>query len=483
MFKNKIAVKLAAGFIAFVILCVSILGLLFINIFAGSHIKYRTNILLQTADQIAQMPEVQQMNGKQLQQESRFLEFLDYSADARIWVVDKNMNIVMRSTGLLCDYEEMGNHLLPQNDMNFMNQIFTGKNMISDYNINFYDIAMLSVGVPVYRNGVVVGAVLLHTPINSLSSPIRQTAWYLVLAILISMIIIIVAVWFYAASFTKPLKIMKEIAGKMIGGNYLVKTNIKQKDEIGELANAMDILADRLELAREESDKLEQIRRDFVANVSHEFRTPLTVIRGNLETLIDTKVEEPGTYYQHMLSETDALEKLVSDLLDLSRIESGKLEFTIEEVDIKSLLADTIRTMMPIAQQKAITIDTSGISDSIPPIQSDYYRLRQILIIFLSNAVKYSETNKIIHVSTMVADNLIIQIKDQGIGISKEDLPYIWDRFFKADKMRTDKTSTGLGLAIAKNLTNALGGDVTLDSEAGFGTTVKIILPFNTKEM
>jgi len=343
--------------------------------------------------------------------------------------------------------------------------------------MNFYDVAMLSVGVPIYSNGEIVGAVLLHTSIKSLGAPIRQTAWYLIMAILFSTAIIIILVWFYAKLFTKPLKIMKDTASEMIEGNYLVKTNILQSDEIGDLANSMDILALRLEEARNETDKLEQIRRDFVANVSHEFRTPLTVIKGNIETLIDTDVKDAKTYYNNMLFEANALEKLVSDLLDLSRIESGKLEFDMEEVDVRLVISDVVRSITPIALQKDIAIDTSESAAIIPPIICDYYRFRQVLIIFLINAIKYSNNNKIIKISTNISDVLTIKIKDQGFGISETELLYVWDRFFKADKMRTDSTSTGLGLSIAKNLLTALGGDVSLESALGSGTTVKITLP------
>lgn len=174
-------------------------------------------------------------------------------------------------------------------------------------------------------------------------------------------------------------------------------------------------------------------------------------------------------------------DKLVSDLLDLSRIESGKMEFNIEQIDVKSVISDVVRSITPIAMQKDITVDTTEVADLIPPINSDYYRLRQVLIIFLSNAVKYSENNKKIRISTNVTDVLTIKINDQGFGISDKDLPYVWDRFFKADKMRTDSTSTGLGLPIAKNIVAALGGEVTLRSELNAGSVIEITLPLGNK--
>ncbi|OQB14486.1 MAG: Alkaline phosphatase synthesis sensor protein PhoR [Firmicutes bacterium ADurb.Bin193] len=483
MFKNKIATKLITAFAGFVILCVLFLGVLFINIFASNHIRYRTESLMKAAKQISVMNEVTNNDSKKLLSENRLIEFLDYSADARIWIVDRNMDITVRSSGDLYDHAQMGNCLLPQNDIEFMQGVLSGNDMVSYANTAFYDLPMLSVGVPVYSNGEIIGAVLLHTSIKSLREPIRQTTLYLIMAILFSTVVIIIMGSFFAISFTRPLKIMKEVAGKMTGGDYSVKTNITKNDEIGDLANSMDVLAKRLAEAKSETERLEQLRQDFVANVSHEFRTPLTVIKGNIETLADTEIDDKQAFYSNIQKEVNALEKLVSDLLDLSRIESGRLELNIEKVDVKSVISDVVRSISPLAMQKNITIDTTGITQAIPPIYSDYYRLRQVLIIFLSNSIKYSDSNKKISIKADVTDFLTIRIKDNGFGISKEDLPYVWDRFFKSDKMRADSDSTGLGLAIAKNIVNLLGGEVTIQSELNVGSEIQITLPLGGIKM
>ncbi|KNY27309.1 HAMP domain-containing sensor histidine kinase [Pseudobacteroides cellulosolvens] len=227
-----------------------------------------------------------------------------------------------------------------------------------------------------------------------------------------------------------------------------------------------------------ESERLEQLRKDFVANVSHEFRTPLTVIRGSLEALLDgtiNKKEDITHYHGKMLSETRSLERLVGDLLELSRLQSGKILVNKEKVHIKSLISDITRSMQSIADKKHILI-SSNFSDDTTSIIGDYDRLRQLFIIFIDNAIKYSPDNTKVLIDISIENNLKVVIQDQGYGIPKEELPYVWDRFYKADKSR-NSGGTGLGLAIAKHLVELHNGSISLQSDVGIGTTVIIELP------
>ncbi len=243
----------------------------------------------------------------------------------------------------------------------------------------------------------------------------------------------------------------------------------KQGDVTGSVALVQDI---------SERERLEQFRKDFVANVSHEFRTPLTVIKGSLEAIVDGTVDQPvdvKRYLERMLSETRSLERLVSDLLELSRLQAGQITIHKEKVHISSLLADAVKSLQTIADKKGIQIDYLQVLN-IPPILGDYDRLRQLFVIFLDNAVKYSQENTVVTVELDVGDTLEITIRDQGYGISELELPYIWDRFYKADKSRKGN-GTGLGLAIAKHLVELHNGQVSLQSELGKGTIVKVSLP------
>ncbi len=229
-----------------------------------------------------------------------------------------------------------------------------------------------------------------------------------------------------------------------------------------------------------QSERLEQLRRDFVANVSHEFRTPLTVIRGSVEGLVDGMVEngeDIKRYHQRILSETRGLERLVGDLMELSRLQSGKIMIHKNRVHISSLLADLVKSLQTIADQKEIKILYQPESD-LPSFLGDYDRLRQLFVIFLDNAIKYSPANTLVWIESRIIENntLSIIIRDQGYGIAADELPYIWDRFYKVDRSRKG-LGTGLGLAIAKHLLELHDGKVSVQSELGKGTEIEIKLP------
>jgi len=226
-----------------------------------------------------------------------------------------------------------------------------------------------------------------------------------------------------------------------------------------------------------ESERLNQLRLDFVANVSHEFRTPLTVIRGSLEAMVDGTVannEDIERYHQRMLSETRVLERLVGDLLELSRLQSGKIIMNREMIHIPNLLSDAIKSLQTIAQRKGITIEYLS-EQNLPPFLGDYDRLRQLFVIFLDNAVKYSpkDTKVTVETSLNELNTLSVIIRDQGYGIAADELAHIWDRFYKVDTSRKGN-GTGLGLAIAKHLIELQEGFVTVQSELDKGTVIKI---------
>ncbi|HVJ49343.1 HAMP domain-containing sensor histidine kinase [Desulfitobacterium sp.] len=269
----------------------------------------------------------------------------------------------------------------------------------------------------------------------------------------------------------KSLQIFKDWKGKKL--KFTLSPIIDNQNEVtGSVALVQDI---------SESERLEQLRRDFVANVSHEFRTPLTVIKGSLEALMDGTIDQAQDverYHQRMLSETKSLERLVGDLLELSRLQSGKISIHKEEIHLPSLLSDVIKSLQTLADKKEIEIVYQGLSDA-PALIADYDRLRQLFVIFLDNAVKYSPSSTVITVeATLIKGNTFeVKIQDQGYGIPGEELPYVWDRFYKSDKSRQSK-GTGLGLAIAKHLVQLHKGQVSLTSELGKGTAVMVHLPW-----
>lgn len=267
-----------------------------------------------------------------------------------------------------------------------------------------------------------------------------------------------------------PSKILKDWQGKKLVFTFSTITD-NQGSITGSVALVRDI---------SERERLDQLRRDFVANVSHEFRTPLTVIRGSLEAMVDGTVvndAEIKRYHQRMLSETRGLERLVGDLLELSRLQSGKISINKERIHIPSLITDVVKSLQTLANKKRIKLEFN-MSQDFPPFLGDYDRLRQLIVIFMDNAIKYSPDNTQVFIETGVTDNtsLFIRIRDQGYGIDTELLGKIWDRFYKVDLARKE-SGTGLGLAIAKHLIELQNGEVSVESELHKGTVIELRLP------
>jgi signal transduction histidine kinase len=268
---------------------------------------------------------------------------------------------------------------------------------------------------------------------------------------------------------------MKEIAMRLADKDYKARCNINQDDEIGELARTLDVLSERLQLADEESQKLEKLRREFIANISHELRTPVTVIRGSLEALRDgviTEPEEVQEYHEQMLSESVFLQRLINDLLDLSRLQNMDFPIEKEPLNLCDVVQDAVRSSRRLGLEKDIDIDLSSDTD-LYVLNGDYGRLRQMLLVFLHNSIKFSDEGGKVEVA-LEKDKLFI--KDYGCGIKADDIPHAFDRFYKA-RNEKNKSGSGLGLAIAKQIALRHNMSLELESEQGVYTKITVNLP------
>ena len=328
------------------------------------------------------------------------------------------------------------------------------------------------VSVPIKgANGEVAGAVIYSSQAKSQEKIINQSTKIVINSILVSLVISFLFVVFFARGISGPISKMRITAQQLALNNYNAKTNIKRKDEIGNLASTIDILSERLLENDIERKNLDQMRLDFFANVSHELRTPITVIRAYTETLADrvvTDEEKVMQYYQRMLSECKSMERLVGDLLVLSKMQNPDFVIEKEPVNIIQVFDDIIRSLSTISSQKNIRIKITKFEDSCL-ILGDYDRLRQMFIVIIDNAIKFSPEDSTIHIKIIKADKLIISIRDEGVGISEEDLPNIFDKFYKS-KLRQNAAGSGLGLAIAKQIALKHGGTIDVKSEVSVGT-------------
>ena len=328
-FSNKIAVKLTMYFAAVLLTFSLIMGGLFYQYFKQHNVDVTKKEMNLRATKIAEVISkdldwLQGRYGDRISQ-SRFVNSLDNAMQEIVWVVDSEYNLNMNMDVVRKFQARSGKHherlqrfipkdskdayrKLPQNIKEQVELAFKGHSFIlEDYN-PFLEDTMLTVGAPVYdKNGVVKAVVMLHSPVQGTKDAIWAGLRILFYSMLAALVLVSVLSIVLSWRFTKPLNLMKGIAMRLADKDYKARCNIFQNDEIGELANTLDVLSERLQLADEESQKLEKLRREFIANISHELRTPVTVIRGSLEALRDgviTEPEEVEEYHDQMLSES-----------------------------------------------------------------------------------------------------------------------------------------------------------------------------------
>ncbi|UKS57067.1 ATP-binding protein [Exiguobacterium acetylicum] len=249
----------------------------------------------------------------------------------------------------------------------------------------------------------------------------------------------------------------------------IVSPLLEQEEQIGAVAVLRDMT---------EAQQLEKMRADFVANVSHELRTPLVMLQGYSEAIVDgmTESDEATKEFASIIyDESQRLSRLVNDLLDLARMEAGYQELRIESVEAVPFAERVIKKFKQMGRDKQVTFSVAG-----PNVEfdADPDQMEQVLTNLLGNALRYTENGEIKIKIDEDRENMTLSVIDSGDGIPEEDLPFVFDRFYKADKARTrGKTGTGIGLAIVANVVRAHGGDVEVDSRLGEGATFRIRLP------
>ncbi len=398
-----------------------------------------------------------------------YIRFLDEIAMTDVWIVDQNLNLI--SAGHMT--RDVVYSDLPRDAESVVSRVFTGETTVSESFSGLFGAPTITVGTPIFSGGTVVGALLLHEAVSGADSAMWQGLAIMGVSLSAALLLSIILSAALAIRFTRPLARMEEAAIRLTDGAYGVKTGISQPDEIGRLAGALDVLSDRLEVAAGERARMEQARRDFIASISHELRTPVTVLRGSLEALCDGVITEPEqveAYHGQMLSETIGLQRLVNDLMDLTRLENADFPIEMAEVDLGDALDDAARTARRLASPKGIDIHVTR--GEPVHMMGDYGRLRQMLLIVFDNAVKYAPEKSSVE-ATLAGDRIVI--RDHGPGIPPEDLPHIFDRFYRA-KNASANPGSGLGLAIAQRIAERHGIEIRVESAPETGTAFAFLL-------
>ena len=314
--------------------------------------------------------------------------------------------------------------------------------------------------------------------IATLTDVDRQITLLITAAVVMGVVVLALVLFsssYFIGSIVNPVGQVGETARKIAGGDFGARLEKKTDDEIGELCDIINHMAEELGAA-------ETLKNDFISSVSHELRTPLTAIRGWGETILSDHGQDKQTLERGMkiiISETDRLSSMVEELLDFSRMQSGRLKLIRSRIDPLAELSEAVMMYTDRARREGITLDYQE-QDLFAPVWGDKNKLRQVFVNIIDNAVKYSDGGGVVTVTAgLVGENFTVSVQDTGMGISPEDLPQVKTKFFKGNATRR---GSGIGLAVADEIIARHDGELEIDSEYGKGTIVTVTLPVTKRQ-
>ena len=340
---------------------------------------------------------------------------------------------------------------------------------------NYYGLfpyEVLTVSAPITGNYTTYGYVLIHLPMSRIQDASNGILNIVYLTSLIIFALSLVIILVFTKTVYFPLKKITEGANEYAAGNLTHQINLHSHDEMGYLAATLNYMSDEL-------NKIEEYQRTFIANVSHDFRSPLTSIKGYLEAILDGTIppEMHEKYLTRVIIETERLNKLTQGMLTLNTLDSkGYLSRT--NFDITRVIKDTAASFEGTCEKKNVNFELT-FSDNILMVYADLGKIQQVLYNLIDNAIKFSHQDSTIYIQTSTRhEKIFTSVKDTGIGIPKDSVKKIWERFYKSDLSRgKDKKGTGLGLSIVKEIIQAHGENIDVISTEGVGTEFIFSLP------
>jgi len=341
--------------------------------------------------------------------------------------------------------------------------------------------SMKYVTFSVEDNNRIEGIIRLALPMTEVESQISVIYRVVLIGGIVAIIIILLSGYVMSRNIVNPITQMKEIAQALAKGDFSKRIKIRTEDELGVLAASLNKMADELQLKIDNLGKMGQMKTDFVANVSHELKTPLTSIKGFIETLEDGAIDDKENakrFVSIIKKHTDSLSRIIDDLLSLSELELGRDRLGKTEFDLKILIEEITLGFGHALNKKNQDLRQNFIGKDFT-IYADKVKIEQIIVNLLDNAIKYTgEKGKIAIDVKEAKEAFLLSVKDNGIGIPDEHLSRIFERFYRVDKARSRQLGgTGLGLAIVKHIVLLHNGEVKIKSQVNKGTEVIISLP------
>ncbi len=473
---KSILSKLWLGITSLVIIILLIIWLFQIGLLNKFYINERTNILLEEGYKIANIFLDSDNYNSVSQEIIDEIESFAPPYSARIIISNLDNDIIFynapknyfRSNKLPAD-EIQQDFLLLYNDQSIKQSILEMKPFILQKNDDRSHRQSITVGVPIKKDNTQLGYIILSSPISPIKETVSILKKQLSIISIVSLLIGTLLALLFAKIFTKPILKINETTKKIAKGDFEARVSLDYKDEIGVLGDSINNMAFQL-------GQIEKFRKDFIANTSHELKTPISLITAYAELVKDIDLnnkEDKIQYLQIIIDEANRLNKMVEDILYLSKMESGYIELNYETFSILKVINNVVEKLNFFANKKNIEL-VIDIDDNNTFVYGDEDKICQVFYNIINNAINHSYEHGKLIIRVVNLENLTrVEIIDNGKGIPKDDLPYIWDRFYKVDKSRKrDHSGTGLGMSIVKNILEAHNFDYGIKSEVNKGTTV-----------
>lgn len=287
--------------------------------------------------------------------------------------------------------------------------------------------------------------------------------------------------YFLSVALSSHIERLNLAAVAIAGGDLSARVSVEGRDELADLAVSFNEMAARLEDAEQRRQEVEQLRRDLIAWVGHDLRTPLASIRAIVEGLADGVIEEPAQverYLRTAQQDITSLSTLIDDLFEMAQLDAGGIPLDRHPHALSDLLTDTLDRFRPIASRSQITL-SAAVPTGIDPIPMDVPKIGRVLVNLVSNAIRHTPAGGTIHLAARShGESVVVEVGDSGEGIADADLPHIFESFYRGEKSRSRRTGgSGLGLAIAERIVAAHGGTIEAESRQGQGTTIRFRLP------
>ncbi len=384
--------------------------------------------------------------------------------DTRIMFITPSGDVILDTNNSSTDKSNEDRILFSINDFDYGD--LKGKHDILWDFYGLFSEPALSVFSPISNSFEIKGYVVINIPESAIVERVYDTfnTNYLTLAIVLILSSAFLVLYFFQVH--RPIKEITRATNEYSKGNLSYHVKPMHNDEIGRLGMSLDYMASQLN----ESDKFQQ---KFLSNISHDFRSPLTSIKGYLEAIQDGTIppEMLDKYIGIMLFETERLSKLTSNILTLNELDPKSVRLDISTFDLNSIIRHTVETFEGTCKKKGIKFNITY-ANSVQNVKADKGRIQQVIYNLIDNAIKFSKENSYIYITVKEkGEKAQISIKDTGCGIAKEDIDKIWDRFYKSDSSRgRDKKGSGLGLSITKEVIQAHGENIDVVSTVGVGT-------------